>query len=111
VVISESDFDVSFIKINKRVNCLAHQIELIVGSIFAADVRGNSAINKALEIISKMRKKKKVVRYLREHCGGKSLLSLSETRWGGLSAKLDRFLLVHKRLFEVSDLNGFVLLL
>lgn len=100
IVVSEKDFDISFIKVAKRVNCIAHQLELIVGSIFDDKVRSNVTIMKVLSIISAVRKKKTIVRYLREHCG-KSLLTLSATRWGSASANIDRFLLVHEQLFQV----------
>ncbi len=68
VVVTENDFDISFIKIEKRVSCIAHTIELIVGSIFDEKVKGNALIKKAFAIVESCRRKKKIAQYLRQHC-------------------------------------------
>ena len=99
------EFDLSFVTIRKRTNCVVHQIELIVNGIFAKRISGHAMIQKVLKLLSDVKRKRSVNDYLRAHCH-KTLLQIAPTRWGSLSAVLDRFVELLDSLFEVPNQFG-----
>lgn len=94
-------FELLAISYTLRMNCIVHQIELIVKCIFDAHFDAHVILKKVLDMISSLRRKKLVVQHLRDKCGGKSLLGLAPHRWGSTSVMLDRFLIVYSQLMEV----------
>ncbi len=96
-----SIFDLSFITVRKRVNCIPHQLELIIGGIIGKKIRGYKVIKRVLKLIALVKRKKVVTDYLRLHCNGKSVLLVTPIRWGSLCEGLVRFLEVKDKLFEV----------
>lgn len=101
-IANEITFELPTITLRKRVNCICHQLELIIGGIFEKNIRGHAVLRKVLDLLSAVRRKKVVHDYVRENCNGVSMLMLAATRWSSLAIVLSRFKIIRVALFEVN---------
>jgi hypothetical protein len=96
------EIDLQFITKSKWVNCIAHQIELIVGVVYDKSLSGHKVLHRILDLITAIKNRRKINKQLIKRCG-KSVIGLAPTRWSSLSRVLERFLEIQHLLLQVSQ--------